>query len=664
MRFSAYKTLCLATAYILIMKKLLLALILFSCFSLSLAQTAKITPGDNLVTEGIPQIPASLAEDVSRYTSGRAANILGWHPARSEMLIATHFCNTVQVHQVKFPGASRRQLTFFNDNVSEGVSYEPQKGDYFIFNKDTGGDQNYQIYRYDFTTGNVTLLTDGKSKNSPGVWSKSGNLMAYGSTRRNGNDVDLYLMNPTTPKSDRMLLELEGGGWEVADWSPDDRKILLVENISANESYLWLVDVARGEKSLLTPKNQAEKVFYGDGKFSQDGKGVYVTSDRASEFKRLAFIEIATQRFTPLTDKINWDVEDFEPSPAGHLLAFVVNENGVTKLHLLDTDTRKERPFNNLPTGYVFGIGWHKNGTELAFNLDSARSPQDIYSLDTKTGKVTRWTNSETGGINTENFVEPEQIRWKSFDDRVITGFLYRPPARFTGKRPVIIDIHGGPEAQFQPYYMGRYNYYLNELGIVLIFPNIRGSSGFGKTFLKLDNGLLREDAYKDIGALLEWIETRPELDANRVMVTGASYGGYMTLVAATRYANRIRCAVDIVGPSNLVTFLENTAGYRKDLRRVEYGDDRDPDIRTFLEGIAPINNVSKIVKPLFVIQGKNDPIVPLSESEQMVAAARKNGAPVWYLMANDEGHGFFKKSNSDFQFYATVLFIKEYLLN
>jgi dipeptidyl aminopeptidase/acylaminoacyl peptidase len=197
-----------------------------------------------------------------------------------------------------------------------------------------------------------------------------------------------------------------------------------------------------------------------------------------------------------------------------------------------------------------------------------------------------------------------------------------------------------------------------------MIFPNVRGSTGYGKSFSLLDNGFLREGTYRDIGALFDWIATRPDLDASRIMVQGGSYGGHMTLAVATLYSDRIRCAVDVVGISNLVTFLENTSGYRQDLRRVEYGDERDPKMRAFLEKIAPVNNAEKIRKPLFVIQGANDPRVPLSESEQMVRRIRGVGTPVWYLMAKDEGHGFAKKSNRDFEFYATILFMKEFLLN
>jgi dipeptidyl aminopeptidase/acylaminoacyl peptidase len=345
------------------------------------------------------------------------------------------------------------------------------------------------------------------------------------------------------------------------------------------------------------------------------------------------------------------------------MIALQSNEAGLQVLHLIDARTGKDIPLVNLPPGYVAGFRWHKNGRYLGFTLDSVRSSTDAYSLDTKTLTVERWTYSETGGLNTEHFVEPRVIRWQSFDGLSISGFLYSPPAKFTGKRPVVIEIHGGPESQFQPYFPGRTYYYMNELGVALIYPNVRGSSGYGKEFLKLDNGFLRENSYKDVGALLEWIKTQPDLDADRILVTGVSYGGHMALAVAANYSDKIRAAIDICGPANLVTFLEHTSAYRQDLRRVEYGDERDPQMRAFLEKIAPLNKVAKIKKPLFVVQGKNDPIVPASESEAIVAALRRNGTPVWYLMAKDEGHGFSKKNNSDFEFYAAVLFMKEYLL-
>lgn len=636
--------------------------VLLAVVGVAAAQEGFLVPGDNLVVENIPKVPASLVEKVARYTEFRSATLSDWHPTKREMLISTRFGDTAQVHRVSAPGAARYQLTFFPDGVA-GATYDPKAGAFFVFAKGTGGNERFQNYRYDFDTGNVTLLTDGKSRNSRGTWSNAGDRMAFTSTRRNGADADLYTIDPRDPASTKLVLEVKGGGWGPLDWSPGDKKLLVGEYVSINESYPWLLDLASGEKTLLFPRGEKEKVAFSGGSFSKDGKGIYVATDKGSEFQRLAYFDLATKEFTFLTGHINWDVEGFELSPDGKTIAFVTNEDGVSTLRLLDTATGKEKPQPKLPPGTIAGAAWHKNGKDLGVGLVSARSPADVFSLDVTTGQVERWTTSETGGINTAAFAEPELVRWKSFDGRMISGFLYRPPAKFTGKRPVVINIHGGPEAQFQPTFLGRNNYLLNELGVALLFPNVRGSSGYGKTFLTLDNGFQREDSYKDFAALLDWIKTRPDLDADRVMVTGGSYGGHMTLAVATYYPERIRCAVDIVGISNFVTFLENTESYRRDLRRVEYGDERDPKMRAFMEKIAPVKNADKITKPLFVIQGKNDPRVPLIEAEQMVATVKKRGTPVWYLLANDEWHGFAKKKNADYQFYATLLFIQEHLL-
>ena len=630
------------------------------------AQEAVVAPNENLVVEGIPPVPAPLADKADRYTNFRSATIASWHPTRREILISTRFGDTFQIHEVKSPGAARTQLTFYRDNVTS-AHYPPKGGDFFVFSKDIGGGEFYQLYRYDTASGAVTLLTDGKSRNTDEHWSGNGKFMAYSSTRRTGNDTDIWLTEPARPddpKTNRMLAQLTGGGWAVADWSPDDSQLIVQEYVSANESYLWLMNSSTGEKTLLTPKGGAEKIAYGGAQFSKDGKGIYVTTDKDSEFQRLAYIDLATRKYTYLTDHIHWDVEGFDVSPDGAMLAFTSNEDGLGVLHLLDTKTGKEKPAPKFPAGLVFGLTWHQNSRDLAFGFTQSRDVTDAYSLDVTTGKVDRWTNSETGGVNPATFPEAQLIHWPAFDGKSISGFYFKPSARFTGKRPVIIDIHGGPEGQFRPYFLGRYNYYPAEMGIAMIFPNVRGSSGYGKTFLTLDNGFLREDSYKDINSLLDWIAQQPELDASRVMVTGGSYGGFMTLAVATNYNDRIRCSLDVVGPSNLVTFLENTSGYRQDLRRVEYGDERDPKMRAFLEKIAPANNATKITKPLFVVQGKNDPRVPWTEAQQMVAVVRKNGTPVWFLMANDEGHGFSKKKNVDYQFYATILFIEQFLLN
>ena len=625
-------------------------------------ETDDVAPGENLVMEGIPPIPGELAERANRYTELRYARLLDWHPQRREMLVSTRFGDTNQVHHVAAPGAARRQITFFDDRVG-AASYHPRGGDYFVFVKDLGGSEFFQFFRYDLDNGQWRLLTDGKSRNTRGRWSTAGDRFAYGSTRRTNADVDFYVMNPDDPASDKLVAENKGGGWFIVGWSPDDKRLLVTEYISINQSHIWTVDTTTGKKTRVTPEGSAEKVAYRPVAFSSDGRGIYATTDHGSEFMRLVYLDLDSKRETVLSGDIPWDVEEAELSHDGGRIAFVTNENGIGRLHLVDTQTRRQLPVPELPAARIGGLQWHRNNRDLGFVMTSARSPADVYSLDVTNGKVQRWTSSETGGLDAETFAEPELIKWKTFDDREISGFLYRPSSKFTGKRPVIVVIHGGPEGQSRPGFLGRRNYYINELGVALIFPNVRGSAGYGKSFLQLDNGFKREGTYKDIDALFDWIATQDDLNADRIMVTGGSYGGHMTLAVATRSSDRIRCALDVVGISNLVTFLENTESYRRDLRRAEYGDERDPKMRAFLNEIAPLNHADQIKKPLFVVQGKNDPRVPLSESEQLVETLRTNNTPVWYLMAKDEGHGFAKKKNADFQFFATILFVKKYLL-
>lgn len=625
------------------------------------AQAPLIRPTDNLVAEGIPEIPAALADEVRRYTESRGASFVSWHPQREEMLVSTRFGNTNQIHEVRIPGGARRQLTFFNEPIA-AAEWEPREGKYFLFTRDTGGNEFGQLFRYDVASGTTTLLSDGgRSQNGGAVWNRAKDRIAYSSTRRNGADRDLWLMDPSSADSNRLLVEVSGGGWGALDWSPNDSKILMGEYLSVTRSNLWLVDAANGEKRQLN--DASEEVSWAGGRFSPDGRGFYVSTDQDSEFKRLAYWDLKSGKLEILTDKITWDVDGFDLSKDGKKICFITNEAGVSKAYVMDTATKAIRPIEGLPQGVIGGGSWHENNRLVAFSVSSARSTSDIYTWNSDSGEVARWTESELGGLNPNALVEPQLIRWKSFDGLEISGFYYPAAEKFPGKRPVIINIHGGPEGQSRPTFQARNNFYMNELGVAMIFPNVRGSTGYGKTFVKLDNGLNREDSVKDIGALLEWIAAQPELDPSRVMVTGGSYGGYMTLAVATNYNDRIRCSLDVVGISHFATFLKNTESYRRDLRRVEYGDERDPIIAEFFEKIAPLNNASKISKPLFVVQGANDPRVPMSEAEQMVAKVRGNGGPVWYLNAKDEGHGFRKKGNADFQFYATVMFVRQHLL-
>ncbi len=650
------------------MKRRLSILFLLLVSLAALAQTPApsrqdfIRPGDNLVLENIPPIPSSIAEKGNQYSEFRAAGLLAWDPSRREMLISTRFADVPQIHLVKMPAGARTQLTFFPDRTG-GAHYGPD-GSYFVFSKDVGGGEWFQFYRYDLADGKVTLLTDGKSRNTGMVFAHHENRFAYSSTRRTGQDTDIWIVDAKDPKTDHMLLQLEGGGWGVLDWSVDNKKLLVSQEISANQTYLWLADAVTGEKKLLTPKIGDQEISYSGASFSKDGKGIYVTTDRDSEFHRLAYFDLATMQPAYLTTDIKWDVDEVELSEDGKTIAFVTNEDGASRLYLLDTSTRRYHPVSGLPTALIGAVHFHQNSRDLGFVLTSARSTSDVYSLDIKTGKIERWTFSEAGGLNTSTFAEPQLIRWQSFDGRTLSGFLYSPdPKKFPGKRPVMMNIHGGPEGQARPGFLGRNNYYINELGVAILFPNVRGSTGYGKSFLKLDNGMHRDDTYKDIDALLDWIKQNPTLDGDKIMITGGSYGGHMTYAVATFYNDKICCSLPIVGITNLVSLLEHTEAYRRDLRRVEYGDERDPKMRAYLEKIAPVNNAEKIRKPLFAVVGKNDPRVPWTESRQMLDKLKNSGTTTWFLMANDEGHGYAKKKNQDFLFYATVMFVRQFLL-
>ncbi len=617
---------------------------------------------DSIAAEGVPAVSPALLQSLARYQNTRSATFQGWVGDRREILILTRFADTPQVHHVAFPGGARTQLTFLNERVT-GATPRPGS-DVFAYTADEGGAENYQVFLNNPKTGEITRLSDGRSRHILADWSPSGSQIAWSSNARNGKDMDLYVADPSKPGSARLYKEVSGD-WSVSDWSPDGKKVAVIESISINESYVYIVDVETGKTETLTPRRSANEtpVSYDRVRWSKDGKYLFGTTDLDSEFERLVRYDLSTKDLSPLSGDIPWNIDTYDLSDDGRFIAFIANEDGISKLHIRDFEGH-EQPGPKLPDGDIAHLKFRRGSQEFAFSLTSARSTSDVYSFDIKSGTLERWTKSEVGGLNPETFSEPELVHFKTFDDRSIPAFVYRPnPEKFAGPRPVLIDIHGGPESQFRPVFLGRLNYLLNELGIVLVCPNVRGSAGYGKSYLKLDNGRKREDSVKDIGALLDWIGKQPGLDASKIGVIGGSYGGYMSLASLTHYSDRIKAGIDIVGISNFVTFLQNTQGYRRDLRRAEYGDERDEEMRKHLEAISPLTNASKIGVPLLVVQGKNDPRVPVTESEQIVARVRKNGKPVWYVLGRDEGHGFAKKKNQDYLQAAEVLFLRQYLL-
>ncbi len=636
----------------------LLALPVIPAFAQDAANPDIVPRPAALIADGVPEVPAALAAETRPYMEFRTAGFVGWHPTDRSMVISTRFGNTAQLHRVATPMGARRQITFEAEPISGG-GWAPKKGDVFVISKDIGGNEFYQLYT--LRDGKLSLLTDGKSRNSPGAWSADGELIGFSSTRRNGTDTDLYVMNPRDPATAKMVAEVKGGGWNIRAFSPDKKSALVGNYVSVTNSDLYLLDLASGAMKPIG--DPSKDIAYGGAEFAPDGT-LWVTSDEGSDFQRLGTLDVTTGVFTARGPAEKWDVDMFDIAPDGKFLAYVINEAGMSRLKIMNMKTGKVRTVDTLPIGLIGGLEIAEWG-EIGLTFTSARSAADAWSVDPKTLRVTRWTESETGGLDTSRNSEPELMKIKSFDGLEISGFLYRPdPAKFPGKRPMIMSVHGGPEAQSRPGFMGRNNYLINELGVAIFYPNVRGSTGYGKRFVALDNGpFRREDSVRDMGAFLDHLARDPALDASRFGLTGGSYGGYMCYAAAVQYKARLRATNCIVAISNFVTFLENTQSYRRDLRRVEYGDERDPVQRAKLLEISPLTRVAEIEKPMMVVTGANDPRVPQSEADQIVRAIRERGGTAWHLIGTNEGHGFAKKENVDYQFWTSLIFWKQNLL-
>lgn len=627
-----------------------------------------------VAVEGVPVVPAELFARMAQYTNVRAASFGGWAPDGTGVLVRTRFGNTAQLHRVYVPGGRREQITFYDDPVDGRFIQQANDGakngdgaERLLLAMSRGGSENDQFYVLDRKQFRTTLLTDGKSRHLGGPMLEDGSKTIVGSNRRNGRDTDLYILDLTggaQNASDTMqlLLQADRQHWQAADWSRDGRTVLLKRYVSANESYLATLDVASGRRADLSlPGAGKEPHAIGALAFSPDAKSIYLATDVQSEFLRLARFEPATNRWEWLSDDLAWDVSELEVDSGTGRLAFTVNEDGATRLFLLDGGRRREM---KLPLGLAASLKFSPDGKQLGFTLARPDAPADVYSLTLDNGELTRWTFSETGGLNPASFVLPQRVRFPSFDGREIPAYVYRPrTASAERKVPVLLTIHGGPESQYRPTFSSSAQFYANELGIAVIAPNVRGSHGYGKTYLKLDNGPKREDSVRDIGALLDWIARQPDLDASRVAVVGASYGGYMVLASLTNFPERIRAGIDIVGIANFLTFLENTASYRQDLRRAEYGDERDPEMRKVFERISPAAHADRIRSALLVAHGKNDPRVPFSEAEQIAAKVRAKGQSVWTVFADNEGHGFAKKDNAEYLTAVEVLFLQKHLL-
>ena len=615
----------------------------------------------NLVLDNIPVVDTPLTARLEDYLNSRGASFVDWLPGDG-MLIATRFGDVEELHRVVAPLGAREQLTFYREPVTVARAPRTSVAPGFAFLRDQGGNENAQVYYYDLNTRAVRMLTDGKGLNGGLAWSHDGRRVAYHSTARDGVSYDLFVAEPTVNFSQpRLVYNGFQKNWSVDDWSPDDTKLLITNRVSASESHLYVLEMA---SAALTPVSEgADLASVSGARFTADGRGVYLITNRDSEFDQLRRVDLVTGAVEILTGHIPWDIDSFDRTDDGRYLAWVANVDGVSRLTVIDVAKHSEI-LPPLPDGRIGRIGFDPAGRRLAITLESPQSPRDVYVFELAGNAVVRYTKSEAGAVDPLQFVPAELLRYPSWDkvngrSRQIPAFLYRPKPGTPGPHPVIIDIHGGPESQAIPGFNTFTQFLVREMGFVVITPNVRGSSGYGKSYLNLDNGEDREDAVRDIGALLVWIGAQRDLDAKRVFVSGGSYGGYMSLASMVNFGDRLRGGIDVVGISNFVTFLESTSAYRRNQRRPEYGDERLPKTRGYLQRISPLTNAARISKPLLVVQGLNDPRVPASESQQLVAKIRARGGEVWYLAARDEGHGFRKKANRDFYQKTMVTFLE-----
>ena len=633
--------------------------------------TERTVNNGQLILQDVPEIPPALTARLHQYQNTRSATFLDWAEEGNGMYIRTRFGEISQIHSVAKPGGARRQLTWFDEPIDQVE--QRNHGRELAFTMDRGGGELDQIHLFDPRTATTALLTEGKSRNRILRWSRDGKWLAYQSTRRNGRDNDIWIMSPEHPEDAELLVEAGNGDWwGPADFSEDGKHLLVQQYTGVTDSRIYLLDLKSRQMRIMAGNSRDPSANRATG-FDGQGTGFYLITNSRGRAAELAWKSLQPGTgIEYISTTIPWDVSEFALSENGRRGAFVTNEGGISRLYLLNTRTRRYSLVDKMPLGSILGMAFNPDNKRIAMSLNTAQTPSDVFVLTlgrtaTDARTLRRWTRSEVGGLDTAAFAQPELVHYPGFDSvddepRQVPAFVYRPDS--DGPHPVIIYIHGGPEGQYRPTFSSTFQMWIAELGVAIIAPNIRGSTGYGIEYASLDDGYRREDAVKDIGALLDWIAAQPDLDQNRVAVYGSSYGGYMALASAVHYSDRLKAGVDVVGISNFVTFLENTEDYRRELRRREYGDERDPDMQAFLGRISPLNNVDRIALPLLVVQGQNDPRVPVTESEQIVTALRQRRQAVWYIKALNEGHGYDRKENQDVFQQAAMLFLQRYLVD
>ncbi|MGI9345245.1 MAG: S9 family peptidase [Gammaproteobacteria bacterium] len=633
--------------------------------SAPMAQATVMALPDAIEADGIPPVPQQIADRLWQYQHVRSARFVGWF-GEGGILITTRFSQNSQLHVVREPAGVRTQLTFADDTI-RFVAPAPNYAQGVIIGRDSNGSEDYKFYLYNPISSSVQLISDTAGRYTDPVWSPEGEYLAFANNSRNSRDSDIYIRNMQTGKSWPVLQR--SGTWYPMSFDPGGQRLLVGRYISSTDIRLYLLTLDTEQIQRLDP--DAYAAYQPIARFSPDGEGIWFLSDRQSEYVSLRYLDLKTRQEKIYSQHSSGDVTRFAVSRNGTRVAYVVSENGFDRLRLLNVSKNR---LEVLPDSMaaaatrIYELEFNPTDEHLALSLGNPTIPSDVYTLSMR-GKyrLTRWTYSELGPLSDRILPKPEVVFYPTFDSgksgrrRLIPALLYRPKTE--GPHPVIVWIHGGPASQALPVFNATLYYMLNELGVAVIRPNIRGSSGYGKTFLKLDNGFRREDALLDIGALLDWISSQYSLDYRRVGLMGGSYGGYILLAALIRYSERIKAGVALAPITDFISYLERTPDYMRDLRRQEYGDERDPQMRAFLARISPRRQVAQIRAPLMVVQGLNDPRISADQTKTLIDELRANGGVAWYLTAANEGHGYSRKDNYDFYQAVLMHFWNTYLL-
>ncbi len=613
----------------------------------------------NLLLDNIPEASSDLVDSLDGRLAARQAIPLGWS-TKGQLLVTTRFGEVDELHLVDQPGGERRQISFLHDPVIEAAySPDPLDPGYF-YSVDHDGNERAQLFYRGSADAAPRLLTDGKSFNGAALWSNAGHEIAFFSTARDGTTYDIDIVDAKAGTLPRLVVAGDGAAWYPLDWSPDDRKLLVLKMVSIDEAYLYVVDVASGEKRELD--SAPVKVGITGARFSRDGQGVYLISDRDSDFKRLRYVNLFTAEHSLLGGPLIGDVEELALSRDGRYLAYVGNDAGRSKLNLIDLKTHQDLTPPHLPMGLIDHLRFDPDGKRLAFALAPADRPRDAWVLDIAANRAESWTHSEQGTLDPSRAAEPRVTRFPTFDRidgqfREEPVYVYEP--KEPGPHPVLIVFHDGPQAQFRPAFDPWIEYVVDTLGYAVVAPNLRGSSGYGRAYEIADNQLQRDDVIKDLGALIVWVGSQSSFDAKHVIVSGAGYGGFLALAALANYGDRLRGGVDLGGIGDFVTYAANGPASREAARRAEFGDERDPDTRAFLRRISPLTTADHIGKPVLVVHGRNDARVPITQSEQMVATLRARGVEVWYLEARNEGYNFLRLQDREACLRAFATFLR-----